>query len=158
MSNLANGRVMLEFNNFLSVPKSSSSLYSNLIFYFYLVYELNNWLRNPTSNCPLKHCPIKSGTVRLVRNGIKSEFTYNVLGIVFDGEGSCSFGNDFANVVIFGVVNSWSSHNDNQKKLLFIIRCRTSWWYYDSTGAAKKILTLEKQIQNFVFKFTLQWW
>ena len=111
------------------------------------------------SNFPLKHCTIKSGTVRLVRNAIKSKFTYNVLGIVFDGEGSCSFGNDFArNVVIFGVDNSSSSHNDNQKNHFLLLGVGPADGINDSTGAAKKILTLEKQIQNFVFKFTLQWW
>ena len=133
-------------------------MYSNLILNLYLVYELNNWLRNPMSNFPLKHCTIKSGTVRLVRNAIKSKFTYNVLGIVFDGEGSCSFGNDFArNVVIFGVDNSSSSHNDNQKNYFLLLGVGPADGINDSTGAAKKILTLEKQIQNFVFKFTLQW-
>ena len=37
--------------------------------------------------------------------------------IRFDGEGSWSFGNDFAgNVVFFGADNSSSSHADNQKQ------------------------------------------
>ena len=47
------------------------------------------------------------GTVRLTRNADKSEFTYNDWGATFDGEGSLTFGDDFArNVVIFGVDNS----------------------------------------------------
>ena len=74
-----------------------------------MIYELNNWPRNPTNNFPLKNCVY--GTIKLVRNRIKSEFIYNGQGIALDGDGSWSFGNDFArNVVIFGVDNSSSSH------------------------------------------------
>ena len=39
--NLANGRVILKFNNSFFVHKSSSSLYSNFILKLYIVYELN---------------------------------------------------------------------------------------------------------------------
>lgn len=36
--------------------------------------------------------------------------------LAFDGEGSLTFGNDFArDVVIFGVNNTSSSHTDNRK-------------------------------------------
>ena len=63
----------------------------------------------------------------LVRNTIKSKFTYNGQGVEFDGECQWSFGNEFArNVVISGFDNSSSSHTDNQKN-------------------------------NFKFKFTLRW-
>ena len=73
------------------------------------MYELNNWPCNPTNNFPLKSCVF--GTVKLVRNTIKITFTYNGQGITFDGEGWCSFDNDFAgNVVIFDVDNTSSSH------------------------------------------------
>ena len=41
---------------------------------------------------------------------------YSGYGTVFDGAGSCSFGNDFArNVVIFAVFNILLSHNNNSK-------------------------------------------
>ena len=61
----------------------------------------------------LKNCLF--GTVKLVRNTIKSKLTYNGWEIAFYG-GSWSFGNDVSrNVVIFGVDNS-SSSTDNQKK------------------------------------------
>ena len=56
------------------------------------------------------------GTVKLVRNTIKSKFTYNNEEIAFDGEGSWNFGNNFArNVTIFGFDNKLSSHTDNGK-------------------------------------------
>ena len=94
------------------LQKSFSSLYSNFILSLYTVYELNTWPRNPTNNFTLKNCLF--GTAKLVRNTLKNKLTYNGLGIAFDGEGSCSFGNGFAsNVVIFGIDNSSSFHTDN---------------------------------------------
>ena len=71
-------------------------------------------LHNPTNNFLLKNWLF--GTVKLVRNTDKSNFTDNVWGIVCDGENMWSFGNNFAgNVVIFGLDNTSSSHTDNKK-------------------------------------------
>ena len=92
MSNLANGRVILKFNNSVLVQKRSSLLYSNFILNSYIVYNLNNWPRDSSNNFPLKNC--LSGTVKLLRNAIKSKFTYNGQGITFDGEGFWCFDND----------------------------------------------------------------
>ena len=109
MFNLANGRVILKFNNSALVQKRFSSLYSNFVSNLYIVYEFNNWPSNPSKTCLFD-------TVKLTTNVDESKFNYNVWGIVFDGECSWSFGNGFArNVVIFGVGNSWSSHTDNKK-------------------------------------------
>ena len=96
MYNLAVGRVNLKFNNSVIVQKGFSSLYSNFILNLYIVYELNTWSRNPTNNFTLKNYLF--GKDKLVRNGIRSKFTYNGRGIAFDGEGSWSneLGNDFA--------------------------------------------------------------
>ena len=74
--------------------KGFSSLYSNFILNLYIVYELNTWPRNPVNNFTLKNCIF--GTVKLVANTIKSKLNYNGRGIAFDGEGSWSFGDDFA--------------------------------------------------------------
>ena len=41
MSNVANGRVILKFNNSILVQKSSSSLYSNFILNLQITYELS---------------------------------------------------------------------------------------------------------------------
>ena len=42
--------------------------------------------------------------------------------IAFDKTGSWSFGSEFAkNVVIFGVDNSFSSHNDNHKNNFWVL-------------------------------------
>ena len=53
-------------------------MFSNL----YIVYELNNWPRNPAYNFALKNC--LSGSVKLVRNTIKTKCTYNGQGIAID--------------------------------------------------------------------------
>ena len=112
MSNLANGKVNVKSNNSVLVQESFPSLYSNFILNLYIVYELNTWSLNPINNSVLKNCLF--GTVKIVRNTIKSKFTYNGTGIIFDREGSWSFDNVYArNVVIFGVDNSSSSHMDN---------------------------------------------
>ena len=76
MSDLANDRVILKFDNSVLEQTSSSSLHSNFFKNLYIVYEINNWPRNPTNNFSLKNCLF--GTVKLVRNAIKSIFIYNV--------------------------------------------------------------------------------
>ena len=52
---------------------------------------------------------------------MKSKFTYNCWGIVFDGEDSWSIGNEFArNVETFGADNSSSSLTGNQTDNLLV--------------------------------------
>ena len=80
MSNLANYRASLKFNNPALVKKGFSSLYSDL----YIVYELNTWPRNPAINFNLKIYLF--GTVKLVKGTMKSKFTYHGRGIAFDVE------------------------------------------------------------------------
>ena len=50
MSKLANGRVILKFNNSVLVQKSYSSFYGNFLLKLQIVYELNNWPRIHTNN------------------------------------------------------------------------------------------------------------
>ena len=115
MYNSTTGRVILKFNNSFLEQITFSSFYSNPISNLYILYELNNWLRNSTNKFPLKNCLF--GTDKLVRNTDKSKFTDNGLGIRCDGEDIWSFGNDFVgNVVIFGLDNTSSSHTDNKKE------------------------------------------
>ena len=94
------------------VEKNSSSIYSNFILSLYIVYELNNRLCNPTNSFTLKNCIFDN--VKLTKNLDKIKFTYNGWEIAFDGEGSWSFDNDFARiVVIFGVDCISLSHTDH---------------------------------------------
>ena len=89
MCNVVNNKVILMFNNSVLVQKGSSSLYITFILNLFIVYELNNWPRNPSNIFALKSCLF--GTVKLVRHTIKSKFTYNGQGITFDEEGFWSF-------------------------------------------------------------------
>ena len=66
MSNLANGRVILKFNDSVLVQQIFSSFYSSFILILYIVYELNTWPSNPTNNFTIKNCVF--GTVKLTRN------------------------------------------------------------------------------------------
>ena len=77
-SNLANGRAILKLNNSALLQKSSSPLYSNFILNLHIVDKLNNRPRNPFNNFPLENCLFS--TVKLVKNAIKSKFTYNGQG------------------------------------------------------------------------------
>ena len=137
MSHLANGRVNLTFNNSVLMQKSFFSLYCNFILNVYMAYELNTSAHNPANNFTLKNCLFR--TFKLERNTIKSKFTYNGREIAFDGEGSWSFGNDFArNFLIFGVNNSSSSHTDNRKSNFLVLGEGPTQGITDTTGAVEK--------------------
>ena len=80
------------------------------------------------------------GTVKLVRNAIKSKFTYNVWGIAFYGKGHFSFDDDSVrNVVIFGVDNSSSSHIDNRINNFLVLSKGSTFGINGTYGAAEKI-------------------
>ena len=56
------------------------------------------------------------------KNSYKSKNMCNSYRIAFDEAGWWSFGNEFAKgVVIFGVDNSLSSHNDNHKNNFLVL-------------------------------------
>ena len=106
--------------------------------------------RTPTNDIPLKSCLF--GTVKLLRNAIKSTFIYNGRGIEFDGEGSWSFSNDVPRkVVIFAVDNSSLSHNDNRKSTFLLLGEGPINGIHNSTGTSEISLewTLIKQRKNF---------
>ena len=167
MSNLASGRIIFKFDNSVLVCISSSSLHSNFNVNLYILYESNNWPRNPTNNFPLKTCFLV--TVKLVRNVFKSKFTFNIWGIKFDGEGSWSFNNDFVQIVVtFGVYNSSSSHTNNRKNN-FLVLGKGGTDNINDTGdvAEKKVcIDFSKANANLIclsqcfkssLKFSLQW-
>ena len=133
------------------MQKQSSSLYSNLILYLFIVYELNNCLCNPSNNFPIKNCLF--GTAKLAKNAMESELIHNDWVILFDGEGSWGFGNGFANnVVIFGVHHSLSSHTNNSKNDILVLGERPTDGINDNTSVA------EKTKDKLLFKLLLQWW
>ena len=64
---------------------------------------------------------------------------YNCQEIVFDGESSWAFCNDFArNVVTFGVSNSTSSHTDKRKHNFLVLGEGSTDDINGSTGAAER--------------------
>ena len=89
------------------------------------------------NNFKLKNCFFGATNVR--KNSDKSKWAYTGYGIVFDGGGSWSFGNDFVrNVIIFGVDNSSSSHTDNHKNNFLVLGEGTTYDINGSFGAAEK--------------------
>ena len=105
------------------------------IFLYCIVYELNTWPPNPTNSYTLKNCLFD--TVKLLRNVIKSKFTYNGWEKAFDEEDSQSCDDDFArNVIIFSVGNTSSSHAHNQKNKFLALDEKPTDAINDSTGVA----------------------
>ena len=76
VSNLANGKVILKFNNSALVQIIFSSLYNNFILNLHIVYELNTWPSNRTNNFTLKNCLF--GTVNLTGNADKKNLLTTV--------------------------------------------------------------------------------
>ena len=106
MSSLANGRVILKFNNSALEQKASSSLYSNFILN---LCTSMNWLIGHGILPIIFHNFFLFGTIKLVRHPIKIKFIYYGQGIAFHGEQFWGFDNDSAKyVVISGVDNSLS--------------------------------------------------
>ena len=56
----------------------------------------------------------------IVTNIDKGQWVYSGYGIAFDRTGSWVFGNELARNVIFGVVNSLSTHAENRKNNLLL--------------------------------------
>ena len=103
----------------------------------YIVYDLDNWTKNPLRNFTLKNCLF--GATNIVKNNDKEKYVYSGYRIVFDGKISWSFNDDFAgNVIIFGVDNSLSSHTDNPKNDFLILGEGDTFGINGSFGAPEK--------------------
>ena len=92
-----------------------------------------------------------------MKNSIKSNFFYNGRGIGFDGEGSWSFGNDFArNYTTFGVDNSSSPHSYNRINNFLVLGEDPTDAINDSTGEAeRKRINFSKASKKISLKFTI---
>ena len=94
--------------------------YLSKIVNVYIVYDLDDWLRNPTNNIKLKNWFF--GVTNIVKNSDQEKYVYSRYRITFESVGAWSFGNDFAgNVVIFGVDNSPSSYADNRQNNFLVL-------------------------------------
>ena len=60
----------------------------------YIVYDLDAWPRNATSNVKFTNCLF--GATNIVKNSDKEKYVYSGYGIIFDSGDSLSFENDFA--------------------------------------------------------------
>ena len=119
-------KIRIQFNN--TPPK---------IVNVYIIYDLDNWPKNPLRNFTLKDCLF--GATNIVKNSDKEKYVYNGYGMAFDGKGEWSFGNDFAkNVKLFGVYNSSSSHTGNLENDFLILGDGPTFVINESFGASKK--------------------
>ena len=86
----------------------------------YIFYDLDGLPRNPTNNLKFKNYLFRA--TNIVKNSDKDKYVYSGYGMKFDSAGSWSFDNDFApNAIIFGDVNSSSSHSDNRQTKFLIL-------------------------------------
>ena len=82
-------------------------------------------------------------TVKLLRNAIKSKFTFNDWAIAFNGEVSWSVGNDFArNIVNIGVDGSALSHTDNRRNNFLVLGKGITDGINDSTSPTEKKISI----------------
>ena len=78
----------------------------------YILYDLDNWSKNPFRDFTLKNYLFCS--TNIVKDNDKDRYVYSSYGIACDVKGSWSFNDEFArNVIISGVDNSSSSHCKN---------------------------------------------
>ena len=95
-------------------------------------------------------------TVKLLRNAIKSKFTFNDWAIAFNGEDSWSFGNDFArNIVNFGVDDSPLSHTDDRENNYLVLGEGLTDGINDGTSSAEKKLVFSIEFSKANTNFCL---
>ena len=100
---LSEHRIGTKFDKCFSAVDQSN--YLTKIVNFYIVYDLDAWRRNPTSNLEFKNCLF--GATNIVKNIDKENNLYSGYEITFDCAGLWSFDNDFSrNVIMFGADNS----------------------------------------------------
>ena len=149
MPNLRNVIVILKRENSVLVQRSYSSLYGTFtLHYLYILYELNNWPRNSTSDFAIKCCLF--GTVNLIRNAVKCKFLWLrncSLWRRFMGNGK-----DFSeNVLIFAFDNNSLSHVDNHKNNLIVLVEGLTDDINDSVGTAEKEISINFTKANTFF-------
>ena len=111
-------KIGIQFNSTFLVKQQNN--YATKIVNVYIVYDLDNWPKNPLRNFTLKNCLL--GLTNIVKDNAKEKSMYSGYEIAFDGKGKWSFGNDFArNVIIFAVNNSSWSHTNNLKNDFVIL-------------------------------------
>ena len=87
----------------------------------FIVYELDKWSRDLSTDFTLKDCLF--GSIKLTKNADPDKYKYNGYGIEFDlrSESSLPDGSLSTNVTNFGVDMSSSVHIDSKKKDILIL-------------------------------------
>ena len=105
-----------EYNLIKILQLQKKNNYASRIVNVYIVYDLDNWPKNPL----IIFCLF--GGTNIVNNNHKEKYVYSGCGTAFEGKGGWKFGSDFArNFVLLGVDNSSSSHTDNIKNGFLIL-------------------------------------
>ena len=111
-------KIGMQLNNTPSIVEQNN--YSIKTVNAYIFYDLDNQPKIPPRNFTFKNCLFDATNIG--KDNDKSKYVYSGYGIVYDGLGSWSFGNDFArNVISFGVDNSSLSLTDNRKNNILVL-------------------------------------
>ena len=87
---------------------------------FCIIYDLDDWSRNPNNNFKFKNCLF--GASNVVKNSDKGKYVYSGYNITFGSSDPWSFDNNIIrNVIIFGVDISSSSHADNRNNNFLVL-------------------------------------
>ena len=130
--------------------------YLTKIVIVYIVYDLDDWPRNPTNNFKFKNSLF--GATNIVKNSGKEKYVCSGYEITFDMTGSQSFDNVFArNVIIFGVENISLSYSDNHKNNYLILYEGPAYGINGSFGSPKEKLNINFSKANTKFCLSLHY-
>ena len=122
----------------------------------YIVYDLNAWPRNPTSNFKFKNCLF--GATNIVKNSDKEKYICSGYGIKFDSAGLWSSDNDFVrNFILFGVDKSSSSYSGNHRNNFLILGEGPSYGINGSFGSSEKKFSINFIKGNTKFCLSLHY-
>ena len=116
-----NSRIKLKFKGSCSKQEDQAAFTLKNVVNFFIVYELDSWLRDLTIDFTLVGC--LSGGVKLTRNVDPDKYSYSRYGIEFDTRGQYSLpgGSVGKNVITFGADKSSSVHVNNKGKDILIL-------------------------------------
>ena len=91
-----NKKLIIQLNNTpLDIEENN---YTTKIVNVYIVYDLDDWPKNPLRNFALKNCLL--GATNIVKNNEAEKYVYSDYVTAFDGKGSWNFDDDFDRNVI----------------------------------------------------------
>ena len=119
----------------------------NKTVHIYIVYDLDDWPRNPSNNFKFKNCCL--GATNIVKNSNKEKYVYSRYGITFGSAGSWCFNKVNARIVgIFVVDNSSSSYAENCKNNFLILNEGPTFGMNESFFSPEKLFTINFSKSN----------